>query len=83
MTQKRRPGRPVGTTKSNTRRHLVAVRLDDAELAVAKQLGMGNVSQGIQTALHVASDTRAVSQVADASGEQYEVDPVSRTIEPT
>ena len=47
-------GRKPGSVKPQTRRRLVAVRLDDAEMAKAISLGHGNASRGIRTALATA-----------------------------
>lgn len=45
-------GRPVGTTKADSRSKLVAVRLTDEERARAEKIGNGSTSAGIRRALN-------------------------------
>ena len=47
-------GRKPGYRKPDARRNQVNVRLDDAELEKAKQLGDGNAARGIRRALGCA-----------------------------
>ena len=44
-------GRKPGYRKPDARRNMVNVRLSDAELMLALQLGEGNASEGIRRAL--------------------------------
>lgn len=53
-------GRPKGTTKKMARRNTVCVRLNDAELTAAHDLGGGNAAEGVRRALIIASRKLAI-----------------------